>query len=151
MSPNCVLREQRYAGHMNTWNSMEHDSKKNQKQYDGHVTIAASILLSGGTFQPVREAMKIAKVKMFEHNTFYRIQKSLLFPAIINIYQRKMRVIFERTKENSVCLVGDGRCDVFRATFGNYTLVNETNNEIIDFFISHVRNAGNSQNMENMV
>ena len=132
------------AGHMNTWNLMEHDS------HDGHVAIAASILLSGGTFQPFREAMKIAKLKMFEHNTFYRIQKSLLFPAINNIYQRKMRAIFERTKENSVCLVGDGRCDSpgFSATFGTYTLMNETNNEIIDFFISHVRNAGNSQNME---
>ena len=65
--------------------------------------------------------MKIAKVKMFQHNTFYRIQKSQLFPAINNIYQRKMRAIFERTKEeNSVCLVGDGRCDSpgFSAAFG---------------------------------
>ena len=89
------------AGHMNTWNSMEHDS------CDGHVAITASILLSGGTFQPFREAMKIAKVKMFEHNTFYRIQKSLLFLAINNIYQRKMRAIFERTKEKCLSCWGN--------------------------------------------
>ena len=31
---------------------------------------------------------------------------------------------------------------------GTYTLMNESNNEVIDFFISHVRKAGNSQNME---
>ena len=44
--------------------------------YDGHVAIAASILLSGGTFQPFHEAMEIAKVKMFQKNTLYRIQKN---------------------------------------------------------------------------
>ena len=85
------------------------------RKYDDHVAIAASILLSGGTFQPLCEAMKIVNVKMLENNTFYRIQKSLLFPAINNIYQRKMQAIFERTKEeNNVCLVGDGRCDYHR-------------------------------------
>ena len=40
------------AGHKIVWNSLEHNSKRNKKQYDGNVAIAASILLSGGTFQP---------------------------------------------------------------------------------------------------
>ena len=75
----------------------------------------------------------------------------LLFAAINNVYQRKMGQIIERTKQqNNECLVGDDRCDSlgFSATYGTYTLMNENNNEIIDFFIAHVRNAGNSQNME---
>ena len=38
------------AGHKNVWNSLEHNSKRNKKEYDDNVAIAASILLSGGTF-----------------------------------------------------------------------------------------------------
>ena len=68
-----------------------------------------------------------------------------------NVYQRKAREILERTKSlGPVALIGDGRCDSpgFSATYGTYTLMNEQNNEIIDYFISHVKIAGNSQNME---
>ena len=46
------------AGHKNVWNSLEH----NAKEYNGHVDLSASILLSGSTYQPFREAMDIAKV-----------------------------------------------------------------------------------------
>ena len=69
------------TGHKNVWNSLEHNSKRNKKEYDGNVAIAASILLSGGTFQPFHEQMEVLKVKMFDHRTFYRIQKSLLIPT----------------------------------------------------------------------
>ena len=68
-----------------------------------------------------------------------------------NVYQRKAREILERTKSlGPVALIGDCRCDSpgFSATYGTYTLMNEQNNEIIDYFISHVKIAGNSQNME---
>ena len=133
------------AGHKHVWNSLEHNSKRNKKEYDGNVAIAASILLSGGTFQPFHEQMEVLKVKMLDHRTFYRVQKSLLFPAINNVYQRKRKEILELAKkENGVSLVGDGRCDSpgFSATFGTYTLMNDSNNEVIDIFISHVRKAG---------
>ena len=56
-----------------------------------------------------------------------------MFPAVNNIYQRKAREILQRG---------------FSATYGTYTLMNEKNNAILDYFIAHVRLAGNSQNME---
>ena len=68
-----------------------------------------------------------------------------------NVYQRKARDILERTKRTGpVSAIGDAKFDSpgFTATYGTYTLMNESNNEIIDYFIAHVRNAGNSQNME---
>ncbi len=88
---------------------------------------------------------------LISETEFYRIQKNTLFPAINNVYQKKRCEILERTKQQKkVNLVGDGRCDSpgFNATYGTYTLMNEVNNEIIDFFIAHVRNSKNSQNME---
>lgn len=53
-------------------------------------------------------------------------------------------------KAEKLNLIGDGRFDSpgNSATFGTYTFMNSDNNEILDFFIAHVRNAGNSQRME---
>ena len=47
-------------------------------------------------------------------------------------------------------MTGDGRYDSpgHSATFGTYSLMRSDNSEILDFFIAHVRNAGNSQRME---
>ena len=47
-------------------------------------------------------------------------------------------------------LAGDGRCDSpgFNAKYGNYTLMNTKNDEILYFFISHVGNTANSHNLE---
>lgn len=136
------------AGHEYVWHSLENKKTGNT----GHIAISASILLSGSTFQSFYEAMNIAKVPMFKHNAFYRIQNKYIFPAINNIYQQNAREILERTKKQvcPLCLIGDGRCDSpgFCSTYGTYTLMNDSNNEIIDYFIAHVRNAGNSQNME---
>ena len=134
-------------GHNNIWNSLP----KEEQFYEGHTTLAASILLSGLTYQRFREAMDIANVQFFSKNTFYRIQNKFLFPAINNIYIRKSKKVVEALKrEEKVCLVGDGCCDSpgFSATYGTYTLMNEKTNKIMDFFIAHVRIAGNSQCME---
>ena len=135
------------SGHKLIWDSLNYDHKK----INDHTILSAAILLSGSTYQPFSESMKIAKVQFFEKNTFYRIQSNCLFPAVNNIYQRKAREILQRTIcQGPVALVGDGRCDSpgFSATYGTYTLMNEKNNEILDYFIAHVRLAGNSQNME---
>ena len=88
---------------------------------------------------------------MLDHRTFYSIQK------IFVISSHKQRLPKEKERDTRTSkerewrqLVGDGRCDSsgFSATFGIYMLMNESNNEVIDFFISHVRKAGNSQNIE---
>ena len=130
-------------GHNIVWSSLQEDA--------GNKAIAASILLSGSSYAPFRESMDIAKIQMFGKSFFYETQNHLLFPAINNVYQKKRREIYERTKKQSkIELVGDEQCDSpgFSATFGTYTLMNEVNDEIVDFFICHVRNAGNSQGME---
>ena len=62
--------------------------------------------------------------------------------------------MLQRLEEDSkdLSLIGDGRCDYpgFNAKYGTYTLTSDQNDEIIDFFVAHVSNTGNSQNMKNM-
>ena len=53
-------------GHNNIWNSLP----KEGQFYEGHTTLAASILLSGLTYQRFRQAMDIANVQFFSKNTF---------------------------------------------------------------------------------
>ena len=59
--------------------------------------------------------------------------------------------MFESAKEESEThLLGDGRCDSpgYHSKYGTYTLMDSQSGHILDFHISHVRVAGNSQRME---
>ena len=53
-------------------------------------------------------------------------------------------------KTERLSVVGDGRYDLpgHSAKFDTYTIMNANSNEIIDFFIAHVSNAGGSSKME---
>ena len=44
--------------------------------------MAASTLISGCTFQRIKEVMSIAKIPFMSKVTFYSIQKRFLFPAV---------------------------------------------------------------------
>ena len=83
---------------------------------------------------------------------FYRIQRDYLFPAINAVYNKQSADILKYVTESGVAvdLAGDGRCDSpgFNAKYGTYTLMNDRNDEIVDFFIAHVGNTTNSQNLE---
>ena len=53
-------------------------------------------------------------------------------------------------KESDIHLLADGRCDSpsYNAKHGTYTLMDSQSGDILDFRISHVRVAGDSQRME---
>ena len=118
----------------------------------GNINISAGILFSGNTFQRIKEIMNIANVAFISQSTFYSIQKKLLYPAIHRVYSSTNRaLLFESAKEESeIHLLGDERCDSpgYNAKYGSYTLMDSQSGHILDFHISHVRVAGNSQRME---
>ena len=75
----------------------------------------------------------------------------LLYPAIHQVYTTNRALVFESAKEESeIYLLGDGRCDSpgYNAKYGTCTLMDSQSGHILDFHISHVRVAGNSQRME---
>ena len=117
----------------------------------GNINISAGILFSGNTFQRIKEIMNIANVAFISQSTFYSIQKKLLYPAIHRVYTTNRALLFESAKEESEThLLGDGRCDSpgYHSKYGTYTLMDSQSGHILDFHISHVRVAGNSQRME---
>ena len=117
----------------------------------GNINISARILFSGNTFQRIKEIMNIANVALISQSTFYSIQKKLLYPAIHRVYTTNRALLFESAKEESeIHLLGDGRCDSpgYNAKYRIYTLMDSQSGHILDFHISHVRVAGNSQIME---
>ena len=134
-------------GHENNWNSLANEGQF----HEGHVTLAASILLLGLSYQRFSEAMEIGNIEFFHKDTFYRLQKKFLFPAINNVYVYQARKLIKELKcDEIVPLIGDGRCDSpgYSATYGTYSLMNEKDNRIVDFFIAHVKIVGSSQGMK---
>ena len=83
--------------------------------------------------------MRIMKVGMLSDRSFYRIQRDSLFPAINAVYNKPSAGILKYITESGVAvdLAGDGRCDSpgFNAKYGTYTLMNDRNDEIVDFLL----------------
>lgn len=157
-APTTINKQSKYGVHISIWLSCSngHDrcwsSFENTPHFNANVQVAAGILLSGSTFSHFQEAMRIMNVGTLAERTFYRIQSNTLFPAVNAVYNKKSAEILNRVKESGevLDLVGDGRCDSpgYNAKYGTYTLMNDKNDEIIDFFIAHVGNTTNSQNLE---
>ena len=121
-------------------------------QPSGNLLLSSSILISGNTYQRIKELMDIAKIKFFGKVTYYRIQKKYLFPAIHKVYctHREIRYGMYLEDNENLDMVGDGRCDSpgYNAEYGTYTLMNSKNNDIIDCHIVHVGQVTNSSRME---
>ena len=109
----------------------------------GNINISAWILVSGNTFQCIN-------VAFISQSTFYSIQKKLFYPAIHQVYTTNGALFFESAKEESEIHLFDRRCDFpgYKAKYKTYKLIDSQSGHILDFYISHVQVAGNSQRME---
>ena len=126
--------------HQSTWTSQ---SSRNGIP-EVNMALCAGILLSGLTWNSFERALSIIDVQMIGERSFYYTQEKYLFPAIYYVYKNRMNNIIEKLKTERLSFVGDGRYDLpgHSAKFGTYTIMNANSNEIIDFFIAHVSNAG---------
>ena len=135
------------SGHTTKWYSQP----TTKGMASGNLLLSASILLSGNTFNQVKEMMDIASVAFISSTTFHQIQKCYLFPVVHRIYTTNREIIFGNVRDKgAVKLSGDGRCDSpgYSAKFGTYTLMNSADNQIVDFTVTHCSIAGNSARME---
>ena len=122
------------------------DSCKNM----GNLLLSSSILYSGNTYKRIQEMMNMINVHFFSEQTFYNIQRSVLFPTLNYIYKMYRDKIIYDLKGSDLDLGGDGRCysPGHCAKYGTYTLMEFSSNKIVDFQCVHVSQAGNSNNME---
>ena len=75
----------------------------------------------------------------------------MLFPTVNSFYKRyRNKIIDICTTREENNFIGDGRSDSpgCSAKYGIYSLMSTDLNKIVDFFVVHVRTAGNSRRME---
>ena len=115
--------------HQITWSSNLTD-----RWNDINVLTAASVLMSGLNISRFLEVMEVAKIVCFTDRTYSRIQKNVLIPSINAVYHCA-EWLNSAKDEPCLELLGDGRCDSpgYCATYGHYTLMNEKNDQILDF------------------
>ena len=127
-------------------------SQPNQNcRAEGNVSLAASIFLSGGTFERINDLFKIARIPFFSHTTFYKIQKKLILPAIHRVFTTQRQLLYDDARERGkIDFLGDGRCDSpgYNAKYGTYTVMDSNTGMILDMHVSHVGLTGTSAKME---
>ena len=105
------------SNHKYSWHSQPNENGRAA----GSISIAASISLSGGTFERLKEIFQTALIPFGSRTTLSKIQKKLVIQAIHRVFVTHHRLLFENAKERGkIDLLGDGRCDFpsYNAKYG---------------------------------
>ena len=133
--------------HIYSWHSQPNENGRAA----GIISIVASIILSSGTFERLKEIFQTALIPSVSHTTFYKIQKKLVIPALHWVFVTQHQLLIDDAKEHGkIDLLGDGRCDSpsYNAKYGTYTVKGKQTVTIMNMHVSHVGVAGNSARME---
>ena len=135
------------SNHKYSWHSQPNENGRAA----GNISLTASIILSGGTFERLKEMFQTALISFVSRTTRYKIQKKLAIPAIHRVFVTQCQLLFDDGKEHGkIDLLGDGRCDSpgYNAKYGTYTVMDKQTGMIMDMHVSHVHVAGNSARMK---
>lgn len=133
-------------GHKDSWTSQP----RYNGMFAGNLHTAASILLSGNSFQKIAAMCHFFKLRMMTSPTFNRIKKLYMAPAVKEFYSTMQDELLASYKE-PVVLSGDGRSDSpsHSATFCTYSFCDERTKKILHTNSVMVQEAsGKSPNME---
>jgi len=127
-------------------------SQPNIQHYsEGNLVGAAAVLFSANTFQRIANFFDMANVQWISKTTFYKIQKKYLTGIVQRNYDKMSKCILEEVKKvRFIQLSGDGRCDSpgHNAKYLTYSFMDKMSNKIINFSLTQVTEAGNSNRME---
>ena len=133
-------------GHKDSWTSQP----RYNGMFAGNLHTAASILLSGNSFQKIAAMCHFLEFRMMTSSTFNRIQKLHMALAVQEFYSTLKDELLASYKE-PVVLSGDGRSDSpgHSATFCTYSFCDEKTKKILHTNSVMVQEAsGKSPNME---
>ena len=125
-------------GHETTWRSqpMIHGLPI------GNLLVGAAILFTGLTYARIAAFSAALNLVMFNKSTFYRTQRTKLFPVVQEAWQEQQDfVIADLQAHKQLILAGDGRCDSpgHSAKYGTYTLMQadssqqHSSQKVVDF------------------
>eukprot|EP00079_Xenopus_tropicalis_P015028 XP_004912165.1 PREDICTED: ankyrin repeat domain-containing protein 49 isoform X1 [Xenopus tropicalis] len=103
----------------------------------GNILMSSSIVLSGLSFQKVKEMYDLFGVQAISHTTFCQHQNKYIFPAIDYNWKKEQQEIFKEIGEDSVVLAGDRQFDNPRqsANYCIYSFMNIPTRKIVNFKI----------------
>ena len=78
---------------------------------------------------------KFLNVAAVSKTTFYRHADRYVQLLIIKAWKKHQNNLFEKLKDESAVLTGDGRCDSpgHSAKYGSYTVIEQKINRVLDF------------------
>ena len=102
---------------------------------------SAAILYSGSLPTKALQIFTILNCANISVRTFFRHQKLYLQPAVISTWERHQQAIFTTLKDVKLTLSGDGRADSpgHSAKYGSYSVIELSNNIVVDFQLVQVR------------
>ncbi|XP_018103459.1 ankyrin repeat domain 49 S homeolog isoform X1 [Xenopus laevis] len=103
----------------------------------GNILMSSSIILSGSSFQKVKEMYDLFGVQAISHTTFCQHQNKYIFPAIDWNWKKEQQEMFKEIGEDAVVLAGDRQFDSPRnsANYCIYSLMTIPTQKIVNFRI----------------
>ncbi|KAG0416988.1 hypothetical protein HPB47_005984 [Ixodes persulcatus] len=99
----------------------------------GNILLSSHLLFSGSSVTSTLRMLRHMNVEVFSDQTFYKYQKSLLFPAIDEVYLQEQQDLVRQLEDQDVDITSDGRFDSpgFSAKFLTYTAHVQQINKIL--------------------
>ena len=108
----------------------------------GNLLTSAAILFSGSIPAKALRIFKILNCFTISRQTFFRHQTNYLQPAVSLVWKHQQETLLEgfKAENKSLVLAGDGRADSpgHSAKYGSYTLIELSNNKVVDFQLVQV-------------
>ncbi|XP_044167367.1 uncharacterized protein LOC114973707 isoform X2 [Acropora millepora] len=118
----------------------------------GNFLLCMAILLAGGSITKVSQIFMHMGLSCVSLNTFFKHQRTKLFPTIYIYWQKYQKKLLEKVKSMSsgIVLAGDGRHDSMghSAKYGVYTMFCCSVSMIIHFALVQRNQVGSSTGME---
>ncbi|XP_041428792.1 uncharacterized protein LOC121397046 [Xenopus laevis] len=116
----------------------------------GNILMSSSILLSGSSFQKVKEMFDLFGIAAISKTTFYKNQNHILFPAIDNYWKKEQQNIFTEIGDEAVVVAGDGQFDSpgHSAKYCIYSFMDILSDKIVDFKCVQVEPGKTSSSLE---
>ena len=109
-----------------------------KRRYDLNVSLICAASLCGIGYSSLVALFSTLKIPFTSHNTFYRITRTFLHPAVVKHYEERMVQVIEFFKDHdSIKVSGDGQFDSpgFSAKFCRYCLLEVSTGKILSFSV----------------
>nr|XP_054770487.1 uncharacterized protein LOC129278312 [Lytechinus pictus] len=120
--------------------------------FAGNILLSAAVVLAGGSPTKIVKVFRHMNLMGISYATFMEHQGTYLQPAVVQVFNKHQEALFAHYRANGkgLTLGGDGRSDSpgHSAKYGSYTLMELSENKVLDVELVQVTEVANSNAME---